>query len=96
MPVVKRLTKELKRLAVDLIVILLLFIVYATKFYEHLHPPLQLVSLKMLLVSMGFVHCHFVRKLAFREVEWDGNWTPRKVLIIVLYAVFIYAYAQGG
>ena len=96
MSVASKFTKEVKRLAVDLIVILLLFIVYATKFYEHLHPPLQLVSLKALLVSMGFVHCHVVRKIAFREVEWDGEWTPRKVLIIVLYAVFIYAYAQGG
>jgi hypothetical protein len=96
MQVAKRVAKELKRLAVDLFIILLLFCLYTTRFYEHLHPPLQLVSLKMLLVSIGFTHCHIVRKLAFKGVEWDGNWTPRKVLIIVLYAVFIYAYSQGG
>jgi len=96
MSVAKKVAKEIKRLAVDLMVILILFIAYATKFYEHLHPPLQLVSLKMLLTSMGFTHCHIVRKIAFKEVEWDGNWTPRKVLIIVLYATFIYAYSQGG
>ncbi len=96
MQVAKKISKEVKRIAVDLIIIVVLFCLYATKFYEHLHPPLQLVTLKMLLVSMGFVHCHIVRKIAFREVEWDGNWTPRKVLIIVLYATFIYAYSQGG
>ena len=73
MQVVKYLGKEFKRLAVDLVVIAVLFIVYATKFYEHLHPPLQLVSLKALLVSMGFVHCHIVRKIAFKGVEWDGD-----------------------
>ena len=96
MQVVKAIAKEIKRFIVDLIIIFLLFCLYATKFYEHLHPPLQLVSLKALLVSMGFVHCHIVRKLAFKGIEWDGDWTPRKVLIIVLYAVFIYAYSQGG
>ncbi len=88
---------EIKRILPDLIVFGVLFITYFTGFYKHFEPPVQLVSLKMLLVSMGFVHCHMIRKIAFGKVDWDEkSFTPKKLLIIVLYAVFIYAYAQGG
>ena len=94
---IKRILPEIKRILPDLISFCVLFIAYLTGFYRRFDPPVQLVSLKMLLVSMGFVHCHIIRKIAFGRVNWDEkSFTPKKLLIIVLYAVFIYAYAQGG
>ncbi len=89
--------KELKRLSMDLVVIILLLLLYITRFYEHLPAPVQLISVKALLVSMGFMHAHITRKLAFPQVDWAEEGLNAKVLlVIVLYAVFIYAYAQGG
>ncbi len=87
---------ETKRIIFDLLIAALLVFVYTTGFYEELSSPLQLVSLKILLVSMGFIHAHITRKLVFKKVNWNGDWTPQKIIVIGLYIVIIYAYAQGG
>lgn len=58
---------------------------------------LELVLFKAVLVNLGFVNAHVVRKLLFpyidfgREKEWSNN-----LLIIVIYAVCIYCFAIGG
>jgi len=86
-----------RRLLPDLILALVLLILYLTKFYEYLPAPVQLVSLKTLLVSMAFVHATITRKVFFPSVDWNSEGLNAKtVAIIVIYAMFIYAYSSGG
>jgi len=87
----------LRRLLPDLTLALVLFILYLTKFYEHLPAPVQLVFLKALLVSMAFVHATITRKVFFPSVDWNTEGINAKtVIIIVIYAMYIYAYSSGG
>ena len=88
--------RALKRIAWDLVIALVLLTVYSMQLYQVLPTPLQLVSAKVLLVSLGFLHAHITRKLAFPTVDWEGNLNAKTLLVIVLYFVFIYAYAIGG
>lgn len=85
------------RLWFDILLFAILLTLYLTKFYEALPPPVQLVSIKVLLVSAGFLHATVTRKLAFPKVDWQNEkFTPKNVLVIVLYIIIIYAYSQGG
>lgn len=87
----------MKRIVLDLTIALFLLLLYLTRFYEYLPAPVQLISVKVLLVSMGFIHAHITRKLAFPKVQWEEERLNAKTLLVItLYAVFIYAYAQGG
>lgn len=89
--------RELKRVFVDVCIALALLLLYLTRFYEYLPAPAQLIFIKALLVSMGFIHAHITRKLAFPHVKWEEERLNAKtVLIIAIYVVFIYAYSQGG
>ncbi|MGC8869622.1 MAG: hypothetical protein ACP5PT_00830 [Brevinematia bacterium] len=88
---------QLKRILIDVIIVLIILLIYITKVYELFPNPLQLLSLKVILVSAGFMHAHITRKIAFGKVDWDKEGINAKsLLVIVLYAVFIYAYSQGG
>lgn len=87
---------NIRRTLFDFAIFVSLIVVYATEFYSNLSQPLQLVFLKALLVSMGFLHAHITRKLAFGNIEWGERFTPKSILAILLYAVIIYAYATGG
>lgn len=88
---------QVKRVAPDLLLGLLLTAVFFSGAYRQLPEPLQLVGLKAVLVSLAFLHAHVVGKLAFPRVNWRlSEWRPGTVLRIVLYAVFIFAYSTGG
>lgn len=88
---------QLQRVALDLILaVALIGLFFRAGTYDGFTPPQQLAALKMLLVSMGFVHAHIVGKLAFPKVAWGGAITASHVVRIALYMVFVYAYAQGG
>ncbi|MEM0333206.1 MAG: hypothetical protein QXX30_01945 [Candidatus Aenigmatarchaeota archaeon] len=88
---------QLKRIAYDLLLALVLLFIYSFKLYEHLPVPLQLISVKILLVSLGFLHAHITRKLAFPSVDWElEEVNAKNLLVIALYVVFIYAYANAG
>lgn len=89
-------TTNARRILFDIVLFVSLIIAYATEFYTHFTQPLQLVFLKALLVSMGFLHAHITRKLAFGNINWEEKFTPKAILAILLYAVIIYAYATGG
>lgn len=88
---------QVKRLYFDFAVSFSLLFLYLTKFYEYLPAPVQLVSIKVLLISIGFMHAHITRKLAFPSVDWNREGINAKtILVIALYIVFVYAYAIGG
>jgi len=85
------------RLLPDLVIALVLLILYLTRFYEYFPAPVQLVSLKALLVSMAFIHATITRKIFFPSVDWNTEGLNAKtVIIIVIYAMYIYAYSRGG
>ena len=85
-----------KRLALDFIIAIALLGFYLSGVYTRVPGPAQLITLKGVLVSMGFIHAHITGKLAFGSVEWTGEFNPKVLLRISLYVVFIYAYSTGG
>jgi hypothetical protein len=87
-----------RRVLPDSILLVILMVMMMTGFYKYLPGPLQVLLSKIILVSTGFVHAHITRKVAFPEVDWNDPNDDRmkKALVIALYVIFIYAYAQGG
>lgn len=86
----------LKRVWIDLVLGIGIFAFYLSGVYENFAPPLQLISLKLVLVSMGFLHAHAIGKVCFPKVDWKGEFTPSHIVRLFLYVVVIYAYSQGG
>lgn len=95
---IKKVTTQISRILPDIWIFGFIVIALMFGFYKFLPNPLQVLMSKVLLVSAGFLHAHITRKIAFTEVDWDrqGGQDMKKLLVIVLYAMFIYAYAQGG
>lgn len=98
----KRIWFQISRVWFDFIIFGGIVAALGLREYENFPPPLQLLALKALLVSSGFMHAHIMRKLAFPSVSWtvrknsqEDN-TMLHWLIIGLYIVIIYAYAKGG
>lgn len=86
-----------KRLIIDVIIAIALLAFYLTGAYTAFPGPVQLLTLKVVLVSMGFIHAHIVGKVAFSKVNWSADtMEARHILRIALYVVFIYAYSTGG
>lgn len=76
--------------------IVMMFILFYVKVSSEL-TGLQLFLYKVGLANAGFLNAHIVRKFAFHKTDWeDNNHVHLKILIIVLYAMFIYVYAAGG
>lgn len=62
-----------------------------------LPPPLQLVTIKAILVSAGVVHAHIVRKLMFDKVDWKSKELQGNHYVsIAFYIVLPICYAFGG
>lgn len=89
--------QQLKRVTLDLVLAgILLGVFFQAQTYEEFSRPQQLVALKMLLVSMGFLHAHIVGKLAFPKSDWQTPVDPTNCVRIALYVIFVWAYATGG
>lgn len=87
----------IKRIIWDLVVLIMLALLIYFRVYEYFPPVFGDIMVKAMYVSMGFIHAHITRKLAFPKILWDDDkFTPVKVLAIVLYAIIIFAYARGG
>lgn len=98
MSMIEKLFPSIKRVLPDSVILAVLVAVLLTGFYQFLPAPMQVLISKVLLVSAGFVHAHITRKIAFPKVDWNDpdDDVMKKLLIIALYVIFIYAYAQGG
>jgi hypothetical protein len=88
--------EQSKRLVMDFVIAAALLAFYFTGVYALAPGPIQLISLKMILVSLGFMHAHLMGKWAFKKVEWGGDLDALKLMRISLYVVVIYAYSTGG
>lgn len=86
----------MKRVALDIVLLIGIFILFASHMYEVLAAPLQLVTLKALLVSAGVLHAHIVRKLIFPQVNWKMQLQGNSYASIAFYIVIPLCYAFGG
>lgn len=65
--------------------------------YRFAPAPLQLISVKVILVSGAILHAHIAGKAIFGSVRWNSaNWTPGHAARLVFYAILPIAYAFGG
>lgn len=87
----------MKRIVVDIMLIVGIFILFASHMYEFLPAPIQLVALKGLLVSAGVLHAHIVRKLIFPAINWETDINKGKTYAaLAFYTVIPICYAFGG
>lgn len=91
------LTIQLSRVLPDLVLsgFLLAFYLYGS--YLNYSAPIQLIALKGILTSMGFLHSHIVQTLTLGEVNWRNDENKfQKICSICLYLIFVFSYAQAG
>jgi hypothetical protein len=87
----------MKRIAVDMLLAGVLWVVILSGVHARLTGAAQLALLKALLVSSGFLHAHIAGKLAFPKVDWSGRGQfGLKLLRVALYVVFVYGWSTGG
>jgi len=86
----------MKRVLLDSVLFVGIVILLYFKFYTNLAAPLQLVLLKMLLVSAGILHAHIARKILFPKVNWNMEIRPNTIVAISFYIVIPLCYAFGG
>lgn len=88
---------QLGRVTHEIVISGLLLWFYLGGAYLQFSPVVQTIALKATLVSLGFLHAHITRKIAFPAVTWgDGKNGMLKALCIALYVIFVYAYSNGG
>ncbi len=88
---------QIKRVKWELLITLLVVAMFMSGVYEMVPPAIQLLTLKAVQVSLGFVHAHLIGKVAFPTVAWeDQTWTPAHVIRVALYVVVPYSYSVGG
>lgn len=92
--------RNLKRVFVEVLLMCLMLLVFIEEMYMLLPNPIQLVALKVLLISIGVLHAHIIGKLFIDlKVDWEksiaiqtGGFYAR----IGLYIVIPICYALGG
>ena len=89
--------KEVKRLFIAVILSIALVFIFVSGMYLMLPPLIQLVLSKMLLVTVGVIVAHILRKFLFEEVDWgnDERWQHTS-MVIAFYVIIIYCFAMGG
>ena len=88
--------KEVKRLLLDIVAAVMITALFMTEAYEFLPNPMQLVALKMLIVSMAIIHAHIVGKVLFGKVDWGGEFRVHHIVRMALYVTFPICYSIGG
>lgn len=87
----------MKRISIDIILLLATLSLFALHDYGNLPSPLQLLVFKAMLISAGILHSHIARKLLFPKLDWSvTKLTGGHYVTIAFYVIIIYAYATGG
>lgn len=92
--------QNLKRIFIELILTIIMLFVFIEDIYTLLPNPIQLVFLKILLISMGVIHAHLIGKLFINtKIDWSlpiinqsGGFYAR----VSLYIIIPICYALGG
>ena len=92
--------ENLKRTWFEIFVTVMVTVLFLTQVYKLAPSPIQLILLKINLISMGFLHAHIVGKLLFRtKLEWGVPWEMASMAHVVrgfLYVTTPFMYAIGG
>lgn len=96
----ERVSEHIKRLSFESALLIILGLVFFDGVYEKFSNPMQLVLLKMLLVSVGVYHAHLIGKFMLPEkVDWSQKIAEQKGVFyarISLYIIIPLSYAMGG
>jgi hypothetical protein len=96
MPIVKTIIWQLKRVYFELLMITGLGIILFL-FSGDTKTAMDMFLFKALLVSAGVVHAHIIRSLIFPYIDFNTSKdTQHKLMVIVIYAVVIFAWSRGG
>lgn len=88
--------KETLRVLFELLIIAIGMWFFIDGIYKFAPAPLQLVAIKMIMVSGALAHAHISGKAMFPKVNWSYPHTPAHSVRMVLYAIIPIAYAFGG
>lgn len=89
--------KQTYRVLLELLIIGVGMWFFIQGVYHFAPAPIQLIAVKVVLVSGAFLHAHIAGKAIFKSVDWNSaNWTPAHAARLVFYAVTPIAYAFGG
>lgn len=90
----------MKRIWFDLILMVAITAIFLTHVYELAPPAMQLTLLKIILVSMGFIHAHVIGKIVFNvKLDWATPWEMASMAHVIrgiMYVAFPICYAIGG
>ena len=88
----------MKRVVVDILLLVCTLMLFVLHQYAALPSPLQLLAFKAMLVSAAILHAHIARKLIFNtKLDWSATkLSGGHYVAIAFYIVIIYAYAIGG
>jgi hypothetical protein len=87
----------MKRLSVDILLLMATLSLFMLHAYTYFAPPLQLTFLKAMLVSAGLLHAHIARKLLFPRVDWQQETLKGNTYVaIAFYIIIPLCYAFGG
>lgn len=87
-------TSNIKRIGLDMVIAIILAIMFLTNFHEKLPTSMQLVTYKMMLISLGLVHAHISRKLIFGKINWQESINVKQIIAGLMYIVFAWLYSQ--
>ncbi|MDD2267461.1 hypothetical protein [Sulfuricurvum sp.] len=87
---------QVKRVAFEVALSIIILVLFFSGLYEAIPAPMQLLSMKVVLVSVGMLHAHAMGKLFFPAVDWKGKLRPAHFVRIMLYAIIPLCYAFGG
>ena len=88
-----------KRVGFDLVIFAFVVFVFFNGLYESLSNPLQLLLLKIVLISAGALHAHYMGKFFFSKINWDLKITEQKGAYFArvgLYIIIPICYSIGG
>jgi hypothetical protein len=96
MPIVKTIILQLKRVYFELLMIIVLGVILFL-LSSDTRAAMDMFLFKALLVSAGVVHAHIIRNLIFPYIDFNESKDPyHKAMIIMIYAVVIFAWSRGG
>jgi hypothetical protein len=102
MELLEQAVTQLKRVWIELVLLCLILLFFWTGAYVKSPPPIELMALKLGLVSGGILHGHIAGKLFFPKVYWTAGVGEvesdpfHKLLRIALYVVCVLGWTMGG
>ena len=91
---------DIKRIGFEVLLMFLLMFIFIEDLYTLLPNPVQLIGLKILIVSIAVLHAHIIGKLFIpNKVNWSLNLNEQSggfYARLALYIIIPICYAIGG